>query len=71
MKNFEGRGEKVNEFLIWFRGRKTSALSEWGINHMLSHAAYIEIPLGADKKHDASKEVFSVFSNDKYKNYLK
>ena len=28
-----------------------------------------ELPLGADKMHDASKGVFSVFSNDKNKNY--
>ena len=28
-----------------------------------------ELPLGADKTHDASKGVFSVFSNDKNKNY--
>ena len=27
------------------------------------------VPLGADKMHDASKGVFSVFSNDKNKNY--
>ena len=28
-----------------------------------------KLPLGADKTHDISKGVFSVFSNDKSKNY--
>ena len=30
---------------------------------------WLKVPLGADKMHDALKGVFSVFSNDKNKNY--
>ena len=47
-------GSEVKVVLLWDR---------------LSWVLFIHLPLGADKMHDASKGVFSVFSNDKNKNY--